>query len=277
MQLLSHGFILAADPVPPVSPRFEELLGNPLFAIGLFFAWIVLRLLVTWLASKAVMRSEMGTFGRAALLLVGHLALGFALGLALGILLPIAAKLQPAWRQITVIGGVIVLGLIGMFKIPMKIYEIGFWRSFGLLFCAGCLEGLVLYTAQLATGLPVLAPGQVALLQKNDPPFAQFLGKMMSLSGKEARDEIDRLLDEAATLTQLREREAAVRHLQKKLVERKLSLPPGDAEAAANFQKQLLCSTGHGTTTPKLAGSSAKIQRNLNTTSAYTGIPTMMR
>ena len=65
----------------------------------------------------------------------------------------------------------------------------------------------------------------------------------MPLIEKEPPDEIDQLLDEITSAIgprkSLREREAAVVAIQRKLEERRRTLPPSDAAAAAKFKRQL--------------------------------------
>jgi hypothetical protein len=240
VQLLSHGSMLAADLVPPVNPRFEELVKSPFFLIGLLVGWIIVRLLATWAASKAVMRNEQATFGRSAVLLVAQIIFFIGLGIVVALLIPITARLQDTWRQAVVSGAVLIIALIVAFKIPMKVYGIGFWRGFALMFCAGAVESMVLYSVQWATGMPTLTPDHIASLKGERSPLNEVWGRVMAESAAwKGGDEIDRLLDEAEELTELSRREAAVRVLQAKLGERKLSLVPGETEAAAKFERQL--------------------------------------
>jgi hypothetical protein len=79
------------------------------------------------------------------------------------------------------------------------------------------------------------------LADGNRTQMAQLRSKIDQWTGKDGAVEIDRLLNEVQDLPPrpLAEREATVRTLQRKLDERRRTLPPGDSEAAATFRRQL--------------------------------------
>jgi hypothetical protein len=244
MQLLSLGQLLGTVGVQQVSPGILEFLQRReiLIAVGLLVVTQVVRILANWVASKVVAKPKEATFGNAVKFWLGSLALLIGLTVGIAFLIPIVSSLTQSWRQISAFSGVALLAVVILFAIPMKIYEIGFWRALGLILLAGIMEGIVTFGLTFAAQQFIYSEKDlVAFADINRTKLAQLTSKMDQLTGKDAAVEIDRLLNEAQAVPPrpLAEREATVRTLQRKLDDRRRTLPPGDPEAAATFRRQL--------------------------------------
>jgi hypothetical protein len=241
--------MLVAQALPPGLKRFEEFAKTPEFRhlaeviVVLFVIGQVVTIFAHWIASKAVADRGDATLGNGFKLWLYHLAAGFIWGMGLVMLLSMISRTEP-WRLLIVGGGMLLLGLLVVFLIPMKIYRIGFWAALGLLLLSGLMQSVAVSAVQFAgVYAPFKGPRFTALRELTDNNLESQRRLFDRLLGKTAPDEIDRLLDDA--MSPMRsgksraEREAAVTAIQRKLEERRRSLRPSDVEANAKFQRQL--------------------------------------
>lgn len=241
--------MLMAQAFPPQLKQAEEFIKGPEFqhvavVVGVIIVFAqVVTVFAHWIASKAVADKGDATLRNGFKLWLYHLAAGIACAVASAMLLSMVAG-RDGWQFLMVGGGVSLLGLLVFFLVPMKIYRIGFWPSLGLLLLSGLMQSAVMLAIQFtALHAPIPGPHFAALRGFSESGVENRRRFFDGLLGKPAPDEIDRLLDDAMypakTRKSLAEREAAVTAIQQKLEERQRSLPPGDAEANAKFQRQL--------------------------------------
>ena len=202
--------------------------------------WIVW----SWIASKAVVGGENASLGNALKYWIASLLLTGANFAGIIFAGPLVAQQAGTAGIIAVIGGVGLLNLLLVFLIPMKIYEIGFFRALGLivltLVIAVIGNGVAQFGMGRAFGVEARLAATINALGKTDAERQAFAQRLF---GKDAPDEIDRLLDDAAqpigNPQPLTEREAAIQAIQQKLEARRHTLPPGDPKALAAFQPRL--------------------------------------
>lgn len=239
--------ILAAT---PGRPRFSELLQRPeLQGLATYIGVIVIvaqivGILSNWIASRAVAERQTATFWSAVKLWLFQWLFVVVLIIASALLIPFAASLEDSFRTTAVLGGAALLSIVCFFLIPMKIYILDLARAFGLLVLSFVMQVVTLFCVQFAVQPFFFSREELAALQTiagSTPEEQRRFGQRVA--GMDAPDEIDRLLDDTlqpiGPRKSLAEREAAVAKLQPMLSERKRTLPPGNPEAAANFQAQL--------------------------------------
>lgn len=237
--------MMAAAVANPSVPKFEEIWRNPAFkylaevVAVLFVLGQVVAVLAHWIASKPVADKGDATLRNGFRVWLYHVVAGLLWVIGIAYLLSIVPRNESV-RIYIVFGGMLLLALLVIFLIPMKVYRIGFWASLGMLLLSGLMQSAVMTAVQFAAlYAPVQGPHLTALRALTDHHL-RFVERQL---GKSAPDEIDRLLDEALSplgaRQSLREREAAVTTLQRKLEERRRALRPSDAAANAKFQRQL--------------------------------------
>ena len=219
----------------------EEVRGLLRLYLACIAVGEILGIVWHWIASKLVVGGERASFGNAFKLWVIFVALGVAY-LALFIFAgPVLAAQAGAGALVAVFGGATLLMLLLAFLIPMKIYEIGFLRALGFIVVTVVISmvgnGVVNFALGNAFGVPARIAALTNSLGKTDAERKAFADRLF---GKDAPDEIDRLLDDAAqpigNPKPLAERETAIQTIQQKLETRRRALPPGDQKALAAFQ-----------------------------------------
>jgi hypothetical protein len=249
VQLLSYGSVLVAQAFPMDVKQLDELIKSPGFqyvavVIGILFVFAqVVTVFAHWIASKAVADKGDATLRNGFKLWLYHLAAGIACALASAMLLSMVAASE-GWQYAMIGGGMLLLGVLVFFLVPMKIYRIGFWAALGMLLLSGLMQSAVMLAVQLtAVHAPIKGAHFTTLRELSDSSVEKRRRLFDQLSGKAAPDEIDRMLDEAmkpgSARKSLAERAAAVKAIQRKLDERRRSLPPSDTKANARFQRQL--------------------------------------
>jgi hypothetical protein len=247
VQIFAHG-LLAAAAVDP-SQQFRELFKSPEFQrvavvlAGLFVIGQVFTIFAHFIASKAVADKDDATVRNGFRVWLYHIIFGFFWGVGLALLVPMASR-DEQLRLLMLSGGMVLLGILIIFLVPMKIYRIGFWASFGMLLLSGFIQSTAMTAVSLAALYsPFSGPHLAALHKLIDQKVAEQVALSNAVLGKEAPDEIDRLLDEALGPAGMRkplpEREAAVRAIQDKLQVRQRALAPTDTDAAVKFKRQL--------------------------------------
>jgi hypothetical protein len=250
MQSLSLGVIAGRVAAPAGRWRFQELLERPevqhllWFLLGFVVAAQVVNILANWIASKAVAERQTSTLGCAVKLWFFHLAYTFLLVAAFVLLVPWAFRFEDRWQTWFFLIGLGGLAVVGFFLIPMKVYIISLARAIGLLLLSGVISSGIMAFLRLAALPAVFTEKQTAELRdlggKNPAERRHFFDR---LAGKDAPDEIDRLLDEAlqpiGPRRPLAEQEAAAEAIKHKLEERRRTIAPGNNAAVSAFQNQL--------------------------------------
>lgn len=250
MQLLSHGLTVGLMAGPTMQLRLHEFLKRPeiqhlaWFLIGLAIAGQVITVLSYWVASKTVAERQSAKLGSALKLWFFHLVYVAAVAYGLSLLIPWVLTFDDRWQSYCVLAGLLGLAVVGYFLIPMKVYIISFWRALGLLVLSWIISIGGVFCVRLAAASFFFTPGQAAELRelggKSPEERRHFYER---LAGKDAPDEIDRMLDEAlqpiGPRRPLPEREAAAEAIKHQLEERRKTIVPGNAGAIAVFQAQV--------------------------------------
>ncbi len=235
---------------PEMGLRLHEFLKRPeiqhlaWFLIWLAVAGQVVLILSYWVASKTVAERQTATFGSALKLWSFHLVFMIAVIYGLGLLVPWILTFEDRWQSNFFLAGLLGLTVVAYFLIPMKVYIITFWRALGLLALSWVISIGGMYCVRLAAGSCLFTPRQTTELRelggKNPEERRHFYER---LAGKDAPDEIDRMLDDALQPIGPRrppaEREAAAEEIKHKLEERRKTVAPGNATAIASFQAQV--------------------------------------
>ncbi len=216
------------------------------FAIAMFVGTQLLNVGWCWIASKIVVRGENATIGNAFKIWLASLLL--PLGLVAGLLFfgPFVIEhlggMSPtgAWA---LIGAFLFLCVLLCIAIPVKIYEIELLNALGFVLLTIVLAAIGNGTAQFVAGNLFQVPGRLEAFKnaagKTDGERRAFTQRLF---GKDAPDEIDRLLDDAmhpiGNPKPLAGREAAIQAIQQKLEARRRALPLGDPKVRAAFQNQ---------------------------------------
>ena len=200
--------------------------------------------LALWGASKAVVHRDASTLSNAVKVWLFNWVTVIAIVAGLCVIVPSVAKSDTHTRVILVLCGVALLYLMLILLIPMKVYVIGLLRSVGVLLLAGLINSGAVFALEM---ILIYSLG----LQKDFVELQTAIGKTSAeqqafwerMGGKEAADEIDRMLDDAlhpiGPRPPLLQREAMVRTLQQKLSDRQKTLNLGNAGALAAYQAQL--------------------------------------
>jgi len=250
MQLIFQGPPLAELFPLPAHNHFSEFLQRGeirrllLFFLVMLVCGQVTWILSLWAASKAVAHEDASTLFNAVKVWLFQWVTFIAIAVGLFIMVPSVAKSDEHSRVYIVIGGLGLLYVMLILLIPMKVYVVGLLRSLAVLLLAGLMNSAV------AVGLEVVLFRTLGL-QKDIADLQSAIGKTPAeqrafgerVAGKEAPDEIDRMLDDAlhpiGPRPLLAERETMVQTLQQKLNARQNTLKPGDKSALAAFQNQL--------------------------------------
>lgn len=254
MQLISPGLLLAAMSAKPLHPRFSEFLQREDVRHLVTFALFVLvgsqlgDIVAVWIASKVMAEEGNSTLGNSVKVWLFRLlvAVGVVAAMVITEVFTVWAghANEPPWRLFLVLVGASLLASILGFLIPMRIYDISFWRAFVLLFIAGLINGGV--TTVFNT---ILIPA--LHLDRDIAKLEEGVGKtkeekvrfIVRLIGQESPDEIDRLLDDAlqpiGPRPSLADQEAMVRTLQQKLTARQRNLNGNDSHALDVYQAQV--------------------------------------
>ena len=254
MQIISLGAAVSGTASPPdfhlVVARLTEFMHRDdtrwllHFYLALLIAGPILNIIWSWIASKVVVGGEGASIRNALKYWLASLLLAGAIFVGLIFAGPLIAIKMGAAAIIAVIGGACLLSLLLSVLIPMKIYEIGFFRALGFIVLTVVISGLgngVFGFAMAKTfGIEARIAAVANAVGKTEAERQAFAGRLF---GKDAADEIDRMLDDAAqpigNPKTLAEREAAIQAIQQKLDARRRALPPGNREALAAFQLRL--------------------------------------
>ncbi len=253
MQLFFHGLsalpVLLAQATP--SPETAESLlpqlkaaseaapaGGALWAIGAQ----VIAIIAYWLSSK-VLAEEESRFVNAFKTWAFYLLSFFGLGIVGAILVVITTLAHMA----SIITGAVVLvlvlvAIIIFFAVPMKVYDIGFFRAFGFLLLAGVLNILGSVGLDVAAGHPFKNVFVVFQKMMQLPPEErQKLGKLWSSEAAGSLGAANALPGEIAAGDRhkpLAEREDAIKLMYNELAKRQKAVPAGDAAALAKYEEQ---------------------------------------
>ena len=217
------------------------------FMIAMFIGTQLLTAVWYWIASKVVVRGEHATIGNAFKVWLAYLVLPVAIVAVLIFVGPLVIETLSgisagsAWA---LAGGVLLLFVSLLFLVPMKMYEIGFLNALGFILLSGAISivgnGAVQFGAGKVFGVEARMAALTDAFGKTEAERRAFGERLF---GKDAPDEIDRLLDDAiqpiGKPKPLAEREADAKAIQQKLEARRRVLPPGDAKAQAEFQPRL--------------------------------------
>ncbi|MCE9612087.1 MAG: hypothetical protein K8R23_17960 [Chthoniobacter sp.] len=216
------------------------------FFLAMFIATQLLNILWCWIASKIAVRGEHATLGNACKVWLVSLLLPLAIGAGLFFFGPMVIGsldgISPA-SALALFGCFFFLCLLLFLFIPMQVYEIGFLNALGFVVLTVIFTAVGNSAAQVVVGNLFHMKGRIEALKnstgKTDAERQAFTDRLF---GKDAPDEIDRMLDDAAqpigrakTLT---EREATIQSIQQKLEARHRALPPGNPQALTTFQVQ---------------------------------------
>lgn len=254
MQFISLGVVAGGTPSPPdfhlILARLTEFAqrDDMRSLLHLYLALLVigpiLNIVWSWIASKAVVGGKNASIGNALRYWIASLLLTGAFFASLIFAGPLVAEKMGAAGIVAFIGGACLLSLLISFLIPMNIYEIGFFRALGFIVLtvviSGIGNGAVGFGVAIAFGMEARIAKITNSVGKTDAERRAFADRLF---GKDAPDEIDRLLDDAAqpigNPKPLAAREAAIQSIQQKLDARRRALPAGDPKAAAEFQLRL--------------------------------------
>ena len=259
MQFISLGVMASGTPSPPdfrlILTRLAEYAQRDEVRkllhlyVAAFVVSQILWILWLWIASKVMVAQQSATLKNAwkvwffdQLILIAFVAAcvfgvvnyaGFAFSKQAG------SAGFPAF-----IAAAVVLTIFGSFIVRAGIYGIGIVRIFFLNLLTGVISwvgtGLVLAVMAITFGAEARLSAVKEALGKTDAERSEFGARLL---GKDAPDEIDRLLDDAAqpigNPQPLAAREAAIQSIQQKLEARRHTLPPGDPKALAEFQPRL--------------------------------------
>ncbi len=250
MQHLSLGVAAGGLAGPFAGSHLHEFLARPEIRrlawvlLGLIFIGQIVTIAAHWTASKALAEREFATLSKAAKLWLFHWLYIVGCGVGLTSLTPWVFSLENRWQSIAILSGVSLLVLTGFFLIPMKIYIITFWRALGMLVLSWIMQAAAMGGVQYASQAIFFTPRQISAMKAIGGPTAEERQRFRErLAGKDAPDEIDRMLDDIldpiGPQKPLPEREAATVAIKHKLEERQRTLPPGNPPAAAAFQRQL--------------------------------------
>ena len=213
------------------------------FSFALLIGTILLCAGWWWIASKIVVRGERATLGNAFRVWLGTLLL--PLGFCVGLIFFGPAIIESlrgtgfatAWA---VFGVILLLLLLLWLHIPMRVYEIGFLSALGLVLLTIALAVAGIFAADQIFHADSHREALRNSLGRTEPERRAFATRM---SGKDAPDEIDRLLDDVmipiGKPKPLPAREATAKLIQQKLEARRSALTSGDARALAEFQPRL--------------------------------------
>jgi hypothetical protein len=257
MQFISLGAVAAGAATPPDSHLVFQRLGQFVerddvrwlwyFTIAMLIGTQLLSAVWTWIASKVVVRGENATIGNAFKVWLAYLILPLVIGGGLIFFGPLVLEtlsgLSPvsAWA---LFGAFVFLCVLLVFLIPMRIYEIEFLNALGFVLLSIAISivgnGAVQIGLRMALGVEARVEALASRIGKTDAERSAFAARLF---GKDAPDEIDRMLDDAilpiGKPAPLPERETAAKVIQQKLEARRRALLPGDTKALADFQPRL--------------------------------------
>jgi len=250
MQLIFQGPLLAGLISLPAHNRISEFLQRGeirhfiLFFLVMLVCGQLTGILSLWAASKVVAEKDAATLLNAVKVWFLNWVALIVIAAAVFVIVPSIAKTEAHVRVLLVIGGLGLLSLMLTLLIPMKVYVIGLLRSVGILLLAGLINSGAAFFLELILFTTLGLQKDIAELQttigKTPAEQQKFMDRLI---GKEAPDEIDRLLDDAlhpiGPRSPLPQRETMVRTLQEKLTARQKSLRPGDPDALAAYQAQI--------------------------------------
>lgn len=231
-----------------ITPRYNEFLQFPevhrlMVFWGILSGLLVLtRILSMWLSSKAV-AGEHSTLPNAVKSCVSFMVLNLVSIVGLGFCGFYFISQPQGWQPIVALGGAVLLIICVTFLIPMNIYQIGFLQTLGFLILTGIIQGL------LAQGLLFGAKNYYhfeadlkKVLELPGTAKSEQQAFIQRLAGLSASDEIDRLLDRAASTSlsvSQADREATIRTIQQKLEARRAHASPMDPAGNVAFRWQL--------------------------------------
>ena len=254
MQTISLGMVAAGAVPPPdfqlVFARLAEFSQRDdvrwlrTFAITMFIGTQLLNVVWCWVTSKIVVRGEQATVGNAFKVWIASFLLPFVVAAALFFYGPylfvhlIEMSLPGAWA---LVGSFFFLGLLLYVFIPMQVYEIGFLTALGFIVLTIVIAAVGSFPVEFAAEKFFRPRERLEAyrqtLFKTDEEREAFIKRLF---GRDAPDEIDRLLDDLAqpigNPKPLTEREAGIQTIQQKLEVRRRALPAGDPKALAAFQ-----------------------------------------
>lgn len=201
----------------------------PVKAMLIFFGInIVTSLFATWFTSLIVAKPN-ATLGRAAKLMISQLifCLVFAVLLAVAFAFLGAAQADGAVVAIIMVGAAIVFITV-MISIPMQIYEIGAWRSIGLLLLSAVVGAITFNIAAIvATPLLGLDKYFAAIQQQVASAATAANSKRHTVLGSQP----------APPSSQLLERQAKLKRRYDELEIRRKYLPVHDHKAFAAYER----------------------------------------
>jgi hypothetical protein len=247
MQLISQGVSLAAASAFRLHPRIAEFLQRDeirhlgIYLAALFVYAEVIHILALWGASRIVARNDHCTLGNSIKVWLFSLLLLFPVLFALVVGICVAIPSHDPWAFPLIAVVVVLIELVLTFLILMKLYDTGFLHALGILILTFCLQWGAMKLVDV-----ILVPSKY--VEKDIASLVASMGRTPAerqafadrLLGKQAPDEIDRMLDEAShpigPQPSLVAREATLRNLQQKLTARQRTLQPADALV---YQSQL--------------------------------------
>jgi ABC-type multidrug transport system fused ATPase/permease subunit len=257
MQLIFPGW-MAALPIAevtasPVAERLmqfmhrEEVRSVITVLLVLTVVSQFIRIASFWVASKGLVGGEEASFVNAGKLWLFSSIASFTIFFFVGYIVGIERAVSNGRINIAtsatalVIGSFLVVAVVTV--IVMGIYGTRPMRSFAMLLVAGAISTAIGATVTFLIAGAMGIHQRIAALEKiGGETEVERHAFYQRLFGKDADDEIDRMLDDAtkpfgppATLT---EREETVRALQKKLEARRISMGAGDSAARAHFAGQ---------------------------------------
>ena len=224
--------------------RRDEVRALLHFYLAVFVVDQILKVVWWWVASKIVVGGKNASIGNALKLWISGMLLSGVFFAALIFTAPLLVERMNVAGIIALIGGASLVCVFIGFLILMAIYEIGFFRALGFIAMTIVISLPGYFIERVGMGKAFGAEARVAAIAnavgKTDAERQAFADRLF---GKDAPDEIDRMLDAAAqpigNPKPLAEREAAIQVIQQKLEARRRTLPPADREALAAFQLRL--------------------------------------
>jgi len=250
MDPLSPGTMLAAlaDSPADASLSHASPLGSFLHPTPAFLALIlclqVVLILGTWLASKAVVHADAATFKNALNVWLWSLLTGIGCNVGVFVGLSMVTASRDPLRIGLIQWGGLILSVLLTFLIRMKVYVIGFLRSFVIVMLTGIPLVLVMLGFLFTVMKGAISGNTLAWMQAvNGQAWSEQVPGANLSDDRAASNEIDRLLNTALHPTgptpSLQEHEAMAKVLQEKLQARRDSLPAGNARESAVFHNQL--------------------------------------
>ncbi len=247
--LVAAPFLLLAQAVER-GPQPGEIAGKilkgfvsgeslPLALLGIAIA-IVIQVLACWISAKVVVGDPKGSLGNAIKMWLLYFLVGIGFVMLLGIAIPtfVVANNDAAAFAVTIGASVLAVALI--FLLPMKVFHIGFGRA--LLFLV--LSLILMLAAQAgmnrAQQKPAFGrlPEVVATLASSEKrqQLLDHLAGPVKAGGLDA--DLDRLARPEERAKGFPERQESLRTVYEELDARQKTLPPGDARALEEYERQ---------------------------------------